>query len=100
MGNRRKGRMGELEWSKRVEGRRVSVPGMQSADVEDKYGRLWEVKRTKKLPESIKMHLRQAKREGAHAVAIREDRGQWIVIMFWDDFERIYFNSEGADEQA
>lgn len=92
MSNNRKGRRGELEWAQKVEGQRISQQGVAGPDVQDKHGRLWEVKRVKRLPESIKMHLRQAYREGAHAVAIREDRGRWIVMMWYDSYMENYFD--------
>lgn len=86
--SRNKGRRGELEWAKKVGGHRDNDEGLSGIDVRSKpIGTLyppleyWEVKRRASIPATIRTWLKQMHDEGADAVAFREDRGDWYVII-------------------
>ena len=83
---RRKGARGEREWAAYLRGlgleaRRVPLSGAApgyGGDVESAVpglGRvLWQVKRRRRLPGWLSL-------EGVDAVALREDRGGWYVLL-------------------
>lgn len=83
--SRDKGRRGELEWAKKRGGKRISRIGLDGPDVQTppyqpEPAVLWEVKRPGSLPVWLKDYLDQMEREGADALAFREDRGTWYTI--------------------
>lgn len=86
--NRRRGRRGELEFAELCGGERISQPGLRSADVQDRHGRTWEVKRIKKLWVRLAEWLQQAERQQAYGVAFRADRDKWYVIVEAEKFFR------------
>lgn len=83
--SRNKGRRGELELAEILDGERISRIGLDGPDVKTPPYQpdpvtLWEVKRVAKLPASVRDWIEQMKREGADAIAFREDRGEWFTI--------------------
>lgn len=87
MGNsRRKGFRGEHEWATKVGGSKISRTGYDGPDVESPPMSvdglvLWEVKRVKALPKWLDGWLVQARAEGADALAFRQDRDEWWVLV-------------------
>jgi hypothetical protein len=85
--SRNKGRRGELEWAKYVGGDRDNDEGLGGHDVVSKPLGIfpglvkWEVKRPGKLLAGVRVWMDQCEREGADAVAFREDGGKWWVLM-------------------
>lgn len=79
--HRRDGRNAELAWAKYVEGERISEAGMPGADVRDKFGDIWEVKRRKSMNKELWDFVKQARRQGDFRVALYTPRREWLVIM-------------------
>lgn len=94
----RKGRRGELQLADRLGGKRVSKIGQEGPDVRDRHGRYWEAKWEKKLPQWLLRRLSQARREGAHALAVRQNYDDWIVIMDMQTFLEVYYEKEGGSK--
>ena len=83
--SRNKGRRGELEWAGVTGGERISRIGLDGPDVESppyqpEPVRLWEVKRVSKIPAVVRDWIAQMEREGAEAIAFRQDRDKWFTI--------------------
>ena len=90
--SRAKGRRAELDFARMWGGRRVSRTGQTGADVRtpplildldqlDEGGlTVWEVKRRSTLA-GLMAWYRQALDAGAHGVALRADRGPWLVLL-------------------
>ena len=99
-----KGSRGELEFAKRIQGRKVPLSGAHPdlpGDVEDMghilpKGCIWQVKRTKVTPkpgrpgpvERVITGI-QAILEGHHGLAMRRDHEEWLVVMELRQLEEI-----------
>lgn len=78
--NRTRGRRGELNFAAAIGGHRISRTGEPGPDVMGPDGRTYEVKLVKELPQYLKDFVAQADRQGCAAVAIKEDRGRWLML--------------------
>lgn len=81
-----KGHRGEHAWAKVLEGKKISRRGYEGPDVESPEQTisgltLWEVKVRASLPVWLEDWMDQTKREGAHALAVRRNRGEWWVLV-------------------
>ena len=82
--SRDKGRRGEREFAKLFDGVRISEPGRPGPDVRTpplvlaEALEVFEVKWSNRW--RLREWLKQAEREGADAIAFREDRGPWYVL--------------------
>lgn len=102
--SRRKGKVGELEWSKilRDHGYKDARRGQQykgggdSPDVTGLPGIHQEVKRVEKL--NIHDAMDQSKRDAADAevpiVVHRRDRTPWLVTMSAEDWLKLYYSAQ------
>ena len=93
-----KGSAGEREFASLMGGRRVPLSGAIPGDPDVRTpppfdGIHWEVKRRAKIPRIIYEALEQA-RQSKRAIgnlkipgmAVREDRGRWVVAFYAEDF--------------
>ena len=76
---RRKGRRGENEFARMVDGHRISSAGESGPDVEDWQGNRWEVKRVKSRYKILYDNLTQS--PNIERLAVRDDREEWLVVM-------------------
>ena len=81
-----RGRAGEYEVVRLVDGIKVSRPRKRGIDVVSIKRahflvRTWEVKRLKSGLKTVYKWMTQAQAEGADAVVFREDRNEWLVVM-------------------
>lgn len=89
--SQRRGKQGEYEVARLVNGIKVSRPRKRGVDVVRKYKRLkflartLEVKRFEKGMRTLYKHMDQAIEEGADALVMREDRNRWLVVFRLDD---------------
>ncbi len=87
--SRTKGRAGELELAKLLEGERTSQTGLASPDVTAGWrfnDAQFEVKRRAKSFTTLYQAMAQARELGNHLVAVRDDRQEWLVVMPLDDW--------------
>ncbi len=78
---RRKGSQGEREAAKVLGGERILQTGIRSADVTDRQGEKWEVKRRYKAFTLIYKFINQNRDMTDGKVIFRDDREEWIVAM-------------------
>lgn len=89
----RKGARREREWADKWNGHKVSRLGYEGPDVVTpslnltEPLRVWEVKSKEALPKWLVDWLEQVDREGADALAFRQNRGDWYVIIRADRLE-------------
>lgn len=74
-----------MEWAEKLGGKRISRIGLDGPDVETPPYQpepvtVWEVKRPGALPAWLREYIEQMEREGAQAIAVREDYGTWYTI--------------------
>jgi Holliday junction resolvase len=90
--SRTKGRGGELELAKILNGERTSQTGLASPDVtagpEYDYAK-FEVKRRKQTFTTLYDALAQAQAQGGHLVAVRDDRQPWLIVMPLDNWKEL-----------
>ena len=90
---RRSGREAENKWATRAGGKRISEAGMPGADVVDKFGDVWEVKRRGNMTKELWDFVSQARRQGDFKVALYKPRKEWLVIMpakeYFEEMERL-----------
>lgn len=84
--SQRRGKDGEYELSRRVDGIKVSRPRRRGIDVVSIRRmwfviRTWEVKRVKSGVKTVYSWVKQAQAEGADAVVFRADGEQWLVVV-------------------
>lgn len=84
--SQRRGKDGEYELARKVNGIKVSRPRRRGIDVVG-ISRMWfavrtfEVKRVKSGVKRVYDWVNQAEAEGADAVAFRADGERWLVVM-------------------
>ncbi len=81
-----KGKQGEWELARLVNGIKVSRPRKRGIDVVSinrmwYVVRTWEVKRVKSGLKRLYDWVHQAREEGADAVVVRTDGEEWLVVM-------------------
>ena len=96
--SRQKGRNGELEAARVLEGHRTSQIGQASADVTCKHGLTYEVKRRSNAFTNLYNYLEQTK--GVDRLMIRDDRKPWLVVMYLDTYKEHHWHAEDNTVQC
>lgn len=103
--SQRRGKYGEWELARTVDGIKVSRPRKRGIDVVSIKRawfavRTWEVKRVKSGIKTVYNWVRQAKAEGADAVAVRADGEEWLVIMPLSSMVQVEtYEMEGEEDE-